>query len=200
MVLVSRQFPDFTAPAVFSNGEIIKEFNLKKYINNRIAVIFFWPMDFTFVCPTELIAFNNRYNEFEKREVKIIGISIDSVFVHQAWRNTSLEQGGIGKLKYPMVSDIKHEIQKSYGIEHHETGVALRASFLIDIKGIIRHQIVNDLSFGRNIDEMLRMVDAVQFNALHGEVCPAQWKHGKPGIITSREKINQFIKENYEIL
>ncbi len=163
MVLVTRQAPDFTAAAVLGNGEINENFNLKKHIDGKPAVIFFWPMDFTFVCPSELIAFDHRFEEFQKRGVEIIGVSFDSAFVHDAWRKTPVDKGGIGEVRYPMVADIKREIIKAYGIEHPE-GVALRGSFLIDKEGVVRHQVVNDLPLGRNIDEMLRMVDALQFH------------------------------------
>ncbi|WWO98876.1 MAG: peroxiredoxin C [Candidatus Dasytiphilus stammeri] len=200
MMLVSRLAPDFTSNAILGNGEIINDFNLKTYIKEQIAVIFFWPMDFTFVCPSEIIAFDKRYDEFKKREVKVIGISIDSVFVHQAWRKIPVHNGGIGNIQYPMVADVKHEIQKAYGIEHPQLGVALRASFLIDKKGIIRHQVVNDLPLGRNIDEMLRMVDALQFHEKHGEVCPAQWKLGKPAIIPTTEGVANFLEKNIDKL
>ncbi|CAL1329336.1 peroxiredoxin C [Candidatus Providencia siddallii] len=196
MTLVAREAPDFIAPAVLSNGEIIKNFHLKNHLKNHLAIIFFWPMDFTFVCPSELIAFNNRYEKFKEQEVKIIGISSDSEFVHNAWRKTSINNGGIGKIKFPMIADTKHEIMKSYKIEHPEEGVALRASFLIDKKGIVRHQIINDLAFGRNIDEMLRMVDALQFHEKNGEACPAQWEKGKEGINTTERGIANFLIKN----
>ncbi len=176
MVLVTRQAPDFTAAAVLGNGEIVEKFNFKQHTNGKATVLFFWPMDFTFVCPSELIAFDKRYEEFQKRGVEVVGVSFDSEFVHNAWRNTPVDQGGIGPVKYAMVADIKREIQKAYGIEHPDEGVALRGSFLIDANGIVRHQVVNDLPLGRNIDEMLRMVDALQFHEEHGEVCPAQWE------------------------
>lgn len=181
MVLVTRQAPDFTAAAVLGTGEIVDNFNLKSHIQGKPAVIFFWPMDFTFVCPSELIAFDKRYAEFQKRGVEIIGVSFDSEFVHNAWRQVPTDKGGIGAVKYPMVADIKREIIKAYGIEHPDAGVALRGSFLIDKDGIVRHQVVNDLPLGRNIDEMMRMVDALQFHEEHGEVCPAQWEKGRKG-------------------
>ena len=155
MVLVTRQAPDFTAAAVLGNGEIVEKFNFKQHTNGKPTVLFFWPMDFTFVCPSELIAFDKRYEEFQKRGVEVVGVSFDSEFVHNAWRNTPVDQGGIGPVKYAMVADIKREIQKAYGIEHPDEGVALRGSFLIDANGIVRHQVVNDLPLGRNIDEML---------------------------------------------
>ena len=174
-VLVSKQAPDFTAQAVMGNNEI-REFTLSKEISGKYAVIFFYPLDFTFVCPSELIAFDHRLAEFKQRGVEVIGVSIDSQFTHLAWKNTPIEKGGIGQVQYPLVADVKHEICKAYDVEHPEAGVAFRGSFLIDKAGVVRHQVVNDLPLGRNIDEMLRMVDALQFHEEHGEVCPAQWQ------------------------
>jgi len=196
MVLVTREAPDFTAAAVLGNGEIVNNFNLKKHISGKPAVIFFWPMDFTFVCPSELIAFDHRYEEFQKRGVEVVGVSFDSEFVHNAWRNTSVENGGIGQVKYAMVADVKREIQQAYGIEHPEAGVALRGSFLIDKNGVVRHQVVNDLPLGRNVDEMIRMVDALQFHEEHGEVCPAQWEKGKEGMKDSPEGVAKYLSKN----
>lgn len=196
MVLVTRQAPDFTAAAVMGNGEIVDNFNLKKHLNGRPAVIFFWPMDFTFVCPSELIAFDHRYEEFKKRGVEVVGVSMDSEFVHNAWRNTAIDAGGIGQVQYPMVADIKHDIMKAYGVEHPEAGVALRGSFLVDKNGVVRHQVVNDLPLGRNVDEMLRMVDALQFHEEHGDVCPAQWEKGQEGMNASPKGVADFLKKN----
>ena len=200
MVLVTRQAPDFTSSAVLGNGEIINNFNFKKHVNGKAAVLFFYPLDFTFVCPSELIAFDHRYEEFKKRGVEVVGVSIDSEFTHNAWRNTPTENGGIGAVKYALAADVKHEIAKAYGIEHPEEGVALRASFLIDKNGVVRHQIVNDLPLGRNIDEMLRMVDALQFHEEHGEVCPAQWEKGKEGMKDSPEGVAKYLKQNADKL
>lgn len=200
MVLVTRQAPDFTCAAVLGNGEIVNNFNFKKHINGKVAVLFFYPLDFTFVCPSELIAFDHRYEEFKKRGVEVVGVSIDSEFTHNAWRNTPTENGGIGAVKYALAADVKHEIAKAYGIEHPEEGVALRASFLIDKNGVVRHQIVNDLPLGRNIDEMLRMVDALQFHEEHGEVCPAQWEKGKEGMKDSPEGVAKYLKQNADKL
>ncbi len=200
MVLVTRQAPDFTSSAVLGNGEIVNNFNFKKHINGKAAVLFFYPLDFTFVCPSELIAFDHRYEEFKKRGVEVVGVSIDSEFTHNAWRNTPTENGGIGAVKYALAADVKHEIAKAYGIEHPEEGVALRASFLIDKNGVVRHQIVNDLPLGRNIDEMLRMVDALQFHEEHGEVCPAQWEKGKEGMKDSPEGVAKYLKQNADKL
>ena len=200
MVLVTRQAPDFTCAAVLGNGEIVNNFNFKKHINGKAAVLFFYPLDFTFVCPSELIAFDHRYEEFRKRGVEVVGVSIDSEFTHNAWRNTPTENGGIGAVKYALAADVKHEIAKAYGIEHPEAGVALRASFLIDKNGVVRHQVVNDLPLGRNIDEMLRMVDALQFHEEHGEVCPAQWEKGKEGMKDSPEGVAKYLKQNADKL
>lgn len=200
MVLVTRQAPDFTSSAVLGNGEIVNNFNFKKHVNGKAAVLFFYPLDFTFVCPSELIAFDHRYEEFKKRGVEVVGVSIDSEFTHNAWRNTQTENGGIGAVKYALAADVKHEIAQAYGIEHPEAGVALRASFLIDKNGVVRHQIVNDLPLGRNIDEMLRMVDALQFHEEHGEVCPAQWEKGKEGMKDSPEGVAKYLKQNADKL
>ena len=200
MVLVTRQAPDFTSSAVLGNGEIVNNFNFKKHVNGKAAVLFFYPLDFTFVCPSELIAFDHRYEEFKKRGVEVVGVSIDSEFTHNAWRNTPTENGGIGAVKYALAADVKHEIAKAYGIEHPEEGVALRGSFLIDKNGVVRHQIVNDLPLGRNIDEMLRMVDALQFHEEHGEVCPAQWEKGKEGMKDSPEGVAKYLKQNADKL
>ena len=200
MVLVTRQAPDFTSSAVLGNGEIVDNFNFKKHIEGKAAVLFFYPLDFTFVCPSELIAFDHRYEEFKKRGVEVVGVSIDSQFTHNAWRNTPTENGGIGAVKYALAADVKHEIAQAYGIEHPEAGVALRASFLIDKNGVVRHQIVNDLPLGRNIDEMLRMVDALQFHEEHGEVCPAQWEKGKEGMKDNPEGVAKYLKQNADKL
>ena len=200
MVLVTRQAPDFTSSAVLGNGEIVNNFNFKKHIEGKAAVLFFYPLDFTFVCPSELIAFDHRYEEFKKRGVEVVGVSIDSQFTHNAWRNTPTENGGIGAVKYALAADVKHDIAKAYGIEHPEEGVALRASFLIDKNGVVRHQIVNDLPLGRNIDEMLRMVDALQFHEEHGEVCPAQWEKGKEGMKDNPEGVAKYLKQNADKL
>ena len=200
MVLVTRQAPDFTSSAVLGNGEIVDNFNFKKHIEGKAAVLFFYPLDFTFVCPSELIAFDHRYEEFKKRGVEVVGVSIDSQFTHNAWRNTPTENGGIGAVKYALAADVKHDIAKAYGIEHPEAGVALRASFLIGKNGVVRHQVVNDLPLGRNIDEMLRMVDALQFHEEHGEVCPAQWEKGKEGMKDSPEGVAKYLKQNADKL
>ena len=196
MVLVGRQAPDFTAAAVLGNGEIVDSFNFAEFTKGKSAVVFFYPLDFTFVCPSELIAFDHRLEEFQKRGVEVIGVSIDSQFSHNAWRNTSVEDGGIGPVKYPLVADVKHDICQAYGVEHPEAGVAFRGSFLIDTNGVVRHQVVNDLPLGRNIDEMLRMVDALNFHEKNGEVCPAQWEAGKEAMEASPEGVAKYLTKN----
>lgn len=197
-VLVGRPAPDFTAAAVLGNGEIVDEYTLSDAIKGKTAVVFFYPLDFTFVCPSELIAFDHRYEEFQKRGVEVIGVSIDSQFTHNAWRNTAEADGGIGQVKYALVADVKHEICQAYDVEHPEAGVAFRGSFLIDKEGMVRHQVVNDLPLGRNIDEMLRMVDALNFHEEHGEVCPAGWEEGKKGMDASPEGVASYLSENAE--
>lgn len=191
-VLVGKAAPDFTAVAVMGNNDINESFNLAKHIKGKAAVVFFYPLDFTFVCPSEIIAFDHRLDEFKKRGVEVIGVSIDSHFTHLAWKNTPINNGGIGQVKYPLVADIKHQICQAYDVEE-AGGVAFRGSFLIDKRGVVRHQVVNDLPLGRNIDEMLRMVDALQFHEEHGEVCPAGWSKGKAGMNASTEGVAKYL-------
>ena len=199
-VLVGRPAPDFTAAAVLGSGEIVDNFNLATAIKGKPTVIFFYPLDFTFVCPSELIAFDHRMEEFTKRGVEVIGVSIDSQFTHNAWRNTPVEKGGIGQVKYTLVADVKHEICKAYDVEHPEAGVAFRGSFLVDKEGQVRHQVVNDLPLGRNVDEMLRMIDALQFHEEHGEVCPAGWSKGHKGMTASTDGVAAYLKDNSDKL
>jgi len=194
-VLVGKQAPDFTANAVMGNNEI-RPYTLSKESKNKYAVIFFYPLDFTFVCPSELIAFDHRLPEFEQRGVEVIGVSIDSQFTHLAWKNTPVNNGGIGQVQYPLVADVKHEICRAYDVEFAAAGVAFRGSFLIDKTGLVRHQVVNDLPLGRNVDEMLRMVDALQFTEEHGEVCPAGWNKGKAGMKASTAGVAEYLKEH----
>jgi peroxiredoxin (alkyl hydroperoxide reductase subunit C) len=200
MVLVGQQAPDFTAAAVLGNGEIVDSFNLKEFSAGKETVIFFYPLDFTFVCPSELIAFDKRFSEFQARGVEVIGVSIDSQFTHNAWRNTAINDGGIGQVQYPLVADVKHEICKAYDVELEAAGVALRGSFLIDKNGVVRHQVVNDLPLGRNVDEMLRMVDALQFHEEHGEVCPAQWVKDKAGMEATPEGVAKYLSAHNDDL
>ncbi|MCB1616820.1 MAG: peroxiredoxin, partial [Pseudomonadales bacterium] len=174
-VLVGKPAPDFTCAAVLGSGEIVNEFTLSEAIKGKYGLVFFYPLDFTFVCPSELIAVDHRMEEFKKRNVEVVGVSIDSHFTHNAWRNTDVNNGGIGKVGYTLAADITHEICKAYDVES-DGGVAFRGAFLIDKDGVVRSQIVNDLPLGRNFDEFLRLVDALQFHEEHGEVCPAGWQ------------------------
>ena len=199
-VLVSRSAPNFTAAAVLGSGEIVDSFTLSEAIKGKKAVLFFYPLDFTFVCPSELIAFNKRYEEFVKRGVEVIAVSIDSQFTHNAWRNTPINEGGIGPVKFAMIADVKHDICQAYDVEHPHAGVAFRGSFLIDAAGIVRHQVVNDLPLGRNIDDILRMVDALNFYEEHGEVCPAGWTEGSKGMVDSPEGVASYLAENADSL
>lgn len=199
-VLVGRKAPDFTVPAVLGTGEIIDKFNLYEHLNNKYGLVFFYPLDFTFVCPSELIALNNRIQEFSDRNVEVISVSIDSHYTHNAYRNTSVEQGGIGPVKYVMAADMTHSICQSYGVEHPVAGVAFRGAFVIDKNGIVRSQIVNDLPIGRNIDEILRIIDAVQFFEENGEVCPAGWEKGKAGMKASPKGVAEYLSQHSESL
>ncbi|PTC01110.1 alkyl hydroperoxide reductase [Thalassospira xiamenensis] len=199
-VLVGRKAPNFTAAAVLGSGEIVEDFKLSDAIKGKKAVVFFYPLDFTFVCPSELIAFDKRLEEFQRRGVEVIGVSIDSQFSHNAWRNTPVSEGGIGPVKYTLVADTKHSICKAYDVEHPEAGVAFRGSFLIDEEGMVRHQVVNDLPLGRNVDEMLRMIDALNFHQKHGEVCPAGWQEGDEGMQADAKGVASYLSKNSEKL
>lgn len=197
-VLVGKAAPDFTATAVLGDNEI-KDITFSEFTQGKYVVLFFYPLDFTFVCPSELIAFDNRLEEFNQRGVQVIGASIDSEYTHLAWKNTPVNKGGIGQVKYPLLADIKHDICRAYDVELNG-GVALRGSFLIDRTGIVRHQVVNDLPLGRDVDEMLRMVDALQFTEEHGEVCPAGWQKGKAGMDASPEGVAKYLAKHGESL
>lgn len=194
-LLMGKFAPDFDAPAVLSTGEI-GEYSLHRSIKYKYAVIFFYPLDFTFVCPSELIALNKRIKEFSDRNTEVVGISIDSQFTHHAWRCTPMAKGGVGPLTYPLVSDITHSICRAYGVEHAELGVAYRATFIIDEAGIVRAQMINDLPIGRNIDEILRLVDALQYHKEHGEVCPAGWGKGDAAMEATTTGVAKYLSEH----
>jgi peroxiredoxin 2/4 len=199
-VLVGRQAPDFTAAAVLGDGKIVNDFNFAKTTKGKYAVIMFYPLDFTFVCPSELIALDAQFEEFKKRKVEVMSVSIDSQFTHNAWRNTAINDGGIGQVQYTMVADVKHSIAQAYGIEHPEAGVAFRATFIIDTKGKVRAEIINDLPLGRNIDEFVRLVDALQFVEEHGEVCPANWNKNKATMKPTPDGVAAYLKKNVKDL
>ena len=177
--LVAKPAPGFTSQAVMPDGSF-KEIKLSDY-KGKYVILFFYPLDFTFVCPTEIIAFSAKMDEFKKRNTEVLGVSIDSHFSHLAWRNTDRKQGGLGDIQYPLVADVNKKITYDYGVMH-EAGIAFRGLFLIDTNGIVQHQLINNLPLGRNIDEALRMVDALQFHEKNGEVCPANWSEGSDGM------------------
>ncbi len=199
-VLVGRQAPDFTVPAVLGNGDIVEKFNFKEATKDKYSVVFFYPLDFTFVCPSELIALDKRMEDFKTRGVEVIGVSIDSQFTHNAYRNKAVKEGGIGPVKYTLAADITHSICQAYGVEHPVAGVAFRGAFIIDNRGVVRSQIVNDLPIGRNIEEILRIVDAVQHFEEHGEVCPAGWQKGRASMNPSPEGVADYLSSHSEEL
>lgn len=199
-VLVGRPAPDFTVPAVLGNGEIVENFNFKEATQGKYALVFFYPLDFTFVCPSELIALNNAMTQFNQRGVEVIGVSIDSHFTHNAWRNTAIEKGGIGQVQYTLAADMSHEICQSYGVEHPEAGVAFRGAFIIDKTGTVRSQIVNDLPLGRDLEQIIRLFDAIEFHEKHGEVCPANWKQGDAGMTASPKGVASYLAEHADNL
>lgn len=199
-VLVTKKAPDFKVPAVLASGEIVNDFSLHQHLNGKYGLVFFYPLNFTFVCPSELIALDHRIQEFKTRGVEVVAVSIDSHFSHNAYRNTPINKGGIGPVRYTMAADVAHNICRAYGVEHPEAGVALRGAFIIDNKGIVRSQIVNDLPIGRNVDEILRIIDAIQFCEENGEVCPAGWQKGKQGMNASPEGVATYLAQHGEDL
>ncbi|MBB4285023.1 peroxiredoxin [Roseospira goensis] len=197
--LIGKPAPDFTAPTVMGDNTIDEAFNLKSYLSGSYGLVFFYPLDFTFVCPSEILAHDHRLAEFESRGVKVVGVSVDSHYTHLAWKKTPTEQGGLGQVKFPLVADLTKQIARDYGVLLPD-GVALRGSFLIDKAGTIRHYVINDLPLGRNVDESLRMVDALQFHDQHGEVCPAGWQKGAAGMEATPEGVAKFLSEHAEAL
>ncbi len=198
-MIVTNKAPNFTATAVLGNNKIVNDFNLYENFGEKGTVVFFYPLDFTFVCPSEIIAFDHRLDEFTDRGINVIGISIDSQFSHFAWKNTPVNEGGIGKVRFPLVSDLNKKISKDFDVLFNES-VALRGSFLIDTDGTVRHAVINDLPLGRNIDEMLRMVDTMLFTNEYGEVCPAGWHKGEEGMKASTNGVANYLAEHAEEL
>ena len=194
-MLVTKQAPDFTATTVLADGQIVEDFKLSENYGEKGTVLFFYPLDFTFVCPSEIIAFSKRIEEFTSRGVNVIGVSVDSQFSHFAWRETPVNQGGIGRVAMPLVADLTKDIARSYDVLLDES-VALRGSFLIDADGTIRHAVINDLPLGRNIDEMIRMVDTMIFTNENGEVCPAGWIKGDEGMKADTEGVAEYLGKN----
>ena len=198
-MIVTKKAPDFTASAVLANGQIVEDFNLMENLGEKGAVLFFYPLDFTFVCPSEIIAFSHRAEEFTKRGINVIGVSVDSQFSHFAWRETPVEKGGIGRVNFPLVADLSKQIARDYDVLLDEA-VALRGSFLIDADGTVRHAVINDLPLGRNIDEMIRMVDTMLFTNEHGEVCPAGWVKGDEGMTPTTDGVANYLDKHAEEL
>lgn len=205
-ILVGKKAPDFTTPAVLADGSIVDDFSFSKTIAGKYAVVFFYPLDFTFVCPSELIAMSHRAAKLKELGVEVVGLSIDSHFTHNAWRNTAVNEGGIGEVEYTLAADMDHSIAKAYGIEseggdsYYPAGVAMRATFVIDQKGIVRHQVVNDEPLGRNMDEVVRIVEALQFFEENGQVCPAGWNKGDSGMTNTPEGVASYLADNADKL
>ena len=201
-ILVGKKAPDFTVPAALGNGEITGSFNLAETIKGKYAIVFFYPLDFTFVCPSELIAMDARMDKFKELGVEVIGVSIDSHFTHNAWKNTPINEGGIGPVKYTLAADLDHSIAADYGVlvgddeSGYPAGTAMRGSFVIDQDGIVRSQVVNDEPIGRNMDELIRIVEGYQFFKEHGQVCPAGWNKGKAAMTPGIEGVAEYLKDH----
>ncbi len=192
--LVTKEAPDFTAQAVMPNNTM-EDLTLSSY-RGKYVCLFFYPLDFTFVCPSEILAFNKALEEFKSRNCEIIGVSVDSQFTHFAWKQTPVEKGGIGDIQFPLVADLNKKISLSYGVLLEDMGVSLRGLFLIDKEGIIRHALINDLPLGRSVDEALRILEALQFHEEHGEVCPANWKPGEEAMKPTAEGVAEYLAKH----
>lgn len=205
-VLVGKKAPDFTTQAVLADGSIVGDFNFAKETEGKYAVVMFYPMDFTFVCPSELIALSHRTEQLKAMNVEVVAISIDSHHTHNAWRNTAVNDGGIGQVKYTLAADMDHSICKAYGIEsdggdsYYPAGVAMRATFVIDKSGVVRHQVVNDEPLGRNMDDLVRTIDSLQFFEENGRVCPAGWNKGDEGMVNTADGVAEYLSDNADKL
>jgi len=197
--LIGKSAPEVKGPAVMPNNSIKEDFSLDAY-KGKYVVLFFYPLDFTFVCPTEIIEFNKKLGEFKERNTEVVGVSVDSQFTHLAWKNTPVDQGGIGDIQYPLVADLTKQISSDYGVLIEDAGVALRGTFLIDKEGVIKHAVVNDLGLGRNIDETLRMVDALHHHEQYGEVCPANWNKGDDAMTPTPDGVAGYLKKHDALL
>lgn len=197
-VLVGKPAPDFTAKAVWPDNSI-KDLKLSDF-RGKYVILFFYPLDFTFVCPSEIVAFDNRLAQFKERGCEVLGVSVDSHYTHLAWKNTGLDKGGIGQIQFPLIADLTKQIGRDYDVLTADGAIAYRGTFLIDQKGIVRHQVINDLPLGRNIDEALRMIDALQFNEKNGEVCPAGWNKGKDGMKATGAGVASYLAKNAKAL
>ena len=191
--LVTRPAPDFTANAVLADNSIDESFSLSS-LRGKYVILFFYPLDFTFVCPTEILAFDEALDDFKSREAEVVGVSVDSQYTHLAWKKTAVDNGGIGPIRYPLVADLKKEIARSYGILFDDE-VALRGLFLIDREGIVRHAVINDLPLGRNVSEAIRMLDALRFHEEKGDVCPANWNEGDEGMDASPDGVVDYLSK-----
>ncbi len=194
-VLVGKPAPDFDVAAVLGSGEIVDSYKRSEAMAGKYGLVFFYPLDFTFVCPSELIALEHRMDKFRELGVEVVAVSIDSQFTHNAWRNTDINAGGIGEVSYTMAADVAHDICRAYDVEA-DGGVAFRGAFLIDKEGVVRSQLINDLPLGRNVDELIRLVEALQFHEEHGEVCPAGWNKGDKGMNASPDGVAAYLSEN----
>lgn len=196
--LIQKPAPDFSADAVLPNGDF-KELSLSSFRDKKYVALFFYPLDFTFVCPSEIISFSNRAKKFAELDTQVIGVSVDSKFSHLAWRKTPINQGGIGPIEFPLVSDLTKEISRDYGVLLNDS-VALRGTFIIDKTGIVRHATLNDLPLGRDVDETLRVIEALQHTEKHGEVCPAGWRKGKEGMPPNAGGVAAYLASNHSSL
>jgi peroxiredoxin (alkyl hydroperoxide reductase subunit C) len=192
--LVAKEAPDFTATAVLGDNSFKEGFKLSD-LRGKYAVLLFYPLDFTFVCPSEIIAFDKAYDTFKEKNCEVVGVSVDSQFTHFAWKNTPVQQGGIGQVRFPLVADLDKQIARAYGVLLNDA-VALRGLFLIDKEGVVRHSVVNDLPLGRNVDEALRVLDALQFTEKHGEVCPANWHQGEAGMKPTADGVADYLAKH----
>lgn len=192
-VQIQKQAPDFTATAVMPDGSFNEKFSLSDY-KGKYVLLFFYPLDFTFVCPSEILAFDKRLEEFKQRNCEVIGVSVDSHYTHWAWRNTPVEKGGIGNIRYPLVSDLTKQISRDYGVLLNEA-VALRGLFIMDRDLIVRHILINDLPIGRSVDEALRVLDAIQYHEEHGEVCPANWRKGEEAMKPDAKGVAEYLSK-----
>jgi peroxiredoxin (alkyl hydroperoxide reductase subunit C) len=193
--LIGKKYPEFKAPAVMPDGNIKPDFSLGD-LKDKYVVLFFYPLDFTFVCPTEIIEFNRKLSQFKELGAEVVGVSIDSQFSHLAWKNTPVDKGGIGDIQYPLVADLTKQISRDFGVLLEDAGVAFRGTFLIDKEGVIRHSVINDLPLGRNIDDALRMVQALQHHEKYGEVCPANWKDGADAMKPTADGVAGYLSKH----
>jgi peroxiredoxin (alkyl hydroperoxide reductase subunit C) len=193
--LIGKKAPEFTAPAVMPDNSINASFNLNDY-KGKYVVLFFYPLDFTFVCPTEIIEFNRKLAQFKERGAEVVGVSVDSQFTHLAWKNTPVDNGGIGDIQYPLVADLTKQISRDFGVLFEDAGVAFRGTFLIDKEGNVRHAVINDLPLGRNIDEAVRMVEALIHHEKHGEVCPANWQEGSDAMKPTPDGVASYLSKH----